>query len=156
MINFLNIRQKLFVLGKLSYEYIDNLKKENELALLRMKLKDLVSLNISSKCSLSKDKDKDFNKKNINRILEEEKDNKVIIDLLNMNFDEWIDVFTLKKSIENVPEFDGLEKTLKDISKMNDGDPEKKDGKYFSRFIFYLFNYQNYFKNKKGRSSKKK
>ena len=146
-------KKQKFILGKLSYEYIDNLKKENELALFRMKLKDLLSLNISSKCSLSKDKE--FNKKNINRILEEEKDNKVIIDLLNMNFDKWIDVFTLKTSIENVPEFDGFEKTLKDISEIKDEDSEKKDGKYFSRFIFYLFNYQNYFRNKKGRSSKK-
>ena len=145
-------KKQKFILGKLSYEYIDKLKKENELALFRMKLKDLLSFNISSKCSLSKDKE--FNKKNINRILEEEKDNKVIIDLLNMNFDKWIDVFTLKTSIENVPEFDGFEKTLKDISEIKDEDSEKKDGKYFSRFIFYLFNYQNYFKNKKGRSSK--
>jgi len=145
-------KKQKFILGKLSYEYIDKLKKENELALFQMKLKDLLSLNISSKCSLSKDKE--FNKKNINRILEEEKDNKVIIDLLNMNFDKWIDVFTLKTSIENVPEFDGFEKTLKDISEIKDEDSEKKDGKYFSRFIFYLFNYQNYFKNKKGRSSK--
>ena len=101
-------KKQKFILGKLSYEYIDKLKKENELALFQMKLKDLLSLNISSKCSLSKDKE--FNKKNINRILEEEKDNKVIIDLLNMNFDKWIDVFTLKTSIENVPEFDGFEK----------------------------------------------
>ncbi len=146
-------KKQKFILGKLSYEYIDKLKKENELALFQMKLKDLLSLNISSKCSLSKDKE--FNKKNINRILEEEKDNKVIIDLLNMNFDKWIDVFTLKTSIENVPEFDGLEETLNTIYKKNDKDSEKKDEKYFSRFIFYLFNYQNYFRNKKGRSSKK-
>ena len=146
-------KKQKFILGKLSYEYIDKLKKDNELALFQMKLKDLLSLNISSKCSLSKDKE--FNKKNINRILEEEKDNKVIIDLLNMNFDKWIDVFTLKTSIENVPEFDGFEKTLKDISEIKDEDSEKKDEKYFSRFIFYLFNYQNYFRNKKGRSSKK-
>ena len=144
-------KKQKFILGKLSYEYIDNLKKENELALFRMKLKDLLSFN--SKCSLSKDKE--FNKKNINRILEEEKDNKVIIDLLNMNFGDWIDVFTLKTSIENVPEFDGLEETLNTIYKKNDKDSEKKDEKYFSRFIFYLFNYQNYFRNKKGRSSKK-
>ena len=144
-------KKQKFILGKLRYEYIDNLKKENELALFRMKLKDLLSFNISSKCSLSKDKE--FNKKNINRILEEEKDNKVIIDLLNMNFGDWIDVFTLKTSIENVPEFDGLEEALNTIYKKNDKD--SKDEKYFSRFIFYLFNYQNYFRNKKGRSSKK-
>lgn len=34
-----------------------------------------------------------------------------------MNFDKWIDVFTLKTSIENVPEFDGLEEALNTIYK---------------------------------------
>jgi len=129
-------KKQKFLLGKLSYEYIDNLKKENELALFRMKLKDLLSFNISSKCSLSKDKE--FNKKNINRILEEEKDNKVIIDLLNMNFDKWIDVFTLKTSIENVPEFDGLEEALNTIYKKNDKDSKKKMKNIFQD-LFSIF-----------------
>ena len=35
-------KKQKFLLGKLSYEYIDNLKKENELALFRMKLRFVV------------------------------------------------------------------------------------------------------------------
>ena len=64
-----------------------------------------------------------------------------------MRFGDWIDVFTLKKKIEIEPKFKGLEKALKEIS-------DKNDEEYFSRFIFFLFNYKNYFQNKKGRRPK--
>ena len=138
-------KKEEFLLLNLSYEYIDILKKDNELALFKMKLKDLVSLDISSKYSLIEDKE--FNKKNINKILKEERDNEVLINLLNMRFGDWIDVFTLKKKIEIEPKFKGLEKALKEIS-------DKNDEEYFSRFIFFLFNYKNYFQNKKGRRPK--
>ena len=139
-------KEENFELLKLSYKkYIDKLKKKNELDLFKMKIKNLVSLETSSKYSINKDKD--FNKKSINKILEEEKDNKVLINLLNMSFGDWIDIFTLKNNIENSFKFNGLEEALKDIS-------DKNEEEYFSRFIFYLFNYQNYFYNKKGRRPK--
>ena len=105
----------------------------------------MVSLETNSK--YSSNKDKGFNKKNINKILILEKNNKVLIDLLNMSIGDRIDVFTLKTNIENFFEFKGIEEALKDIS-------DKNDDEYFSRFIFYLFNYQNYFHNKKGRNPK--
>ena len=140
-------KKEEFLLLNLSYEYIDILKKDNELALFKMKLKELVSLDISSKYSLIEDKE--FNKKNINKILKEERDNELLINLLNMTFGDWIDVFTLKKKIEIEPKFKGLEKALKEIS-------DKNDEEYFSRFIFFLFNYKNYFQNKKGRRPKTK
>ena len=138
-------KEENFELLKLSYEYIDKLKKKNEQDLFKRAIKDLVSLETSSK--YSSNKDKDFNKKNINKILILEKDNKALIDLLNISFGDWIDVFTLKTNIENSTEFKGIEEALKDIS-------DKNDDEYFSRFIFYLFNYQNYFHNKKGRKPK--
>ena len=140
-------KEENFELLKLSYEYIDKLKKKNEQDLFKRAIKDLVSLETSSK--YSSNKDKDFNKKNINKILILEKDNKALIDLLNISFGDWIDVFTLKTNIENSTEFKGIEEALKDIS-------DKNDDEYFSRFIFYLFNYQNYFNNKKGRKPKTK
>ena len=55
-----------------------------------------------------------------------------------MSFGDWINVFTLKDNIENSFKFKRLEEALKDIS-------DKNEEEYFSRFIFYLFNYQNYF-----------
>ena len=139
-------KEENFELLKLSYKkYIDKLKKKDELDLFKMKIKNFVSLETSSKYSVNRDKD--FNKKNINKILEEEKDNKELINLLNMSFGDWINVFTLKDNIENSFKFKRLEEALKDIS-------DKNDEEHFSRFIFYLFNYQNYFYNKKGRRPK--
>ena len=66
-----------------------------------------------------------------------------------MTFSQWIDVFTNK--IENSFDFDfnGLQNVLNNLY-------NNEDDEYFSRFIFYLFNYQNWFQNKKGRKPKRK
>ena len=120
-------KEENFELLKLSYEYIDKLKKKNEQDLFKKPIKDLVSLEISGKYSLNKGKD--FNKKNINKILILEKDNKILIDLLNMSFGDWIDVFTLKTKIENSIEFKRINEALKDIS-------DKNDEEYFT--IYFL------------------
>jgi len=138
-----------FELLKLDYgKYINNLKKENELDLFNMTLKDLASLEPSKK--YSSNKDPEFNKKTISNLLKEEEKNsdKIIEKFLNMRFGEWIDIFTLKNKIDNDFKFNGLHDSLESIS--NEFDEE-----YFSRFVFYLYNYKNWFKNKKGRNVKK-
>ncbi len=133
-----------FEFKNLSYEnYINNLKKENEIKLLNMPLKDFVSLKISSKYSLNLD----FNSQKMEKILSEEKNNQTLISLLSMTFGEWIDVFTFKKIINYNFEFNGLQDALIDLYK-------KEDDEYFSRFVFYLFNYKNWFRNIKPRKPK--
>ena len=135
-----------FELLKLNYEkYINNLKKENEIKLLNTQLKDVASFEISDKYN----KNKDFNKIQVNRILEQEKNNQIINNLLNMTFGEWIDIFTFKNKMDNNIEFFGIHNILRKISETSNND-------YFSRFIFYLFNYKRWFINKKGRSRKRK
>ena len=135
-----------FEFKKLSYEnYINNLKKDKEILLLNKPLKDFVSLEISSKHGLNFD----FNRQKMEKILEEEKDNQKLKFLLNMTFDEWIDIFTFKKKVDDDLEFNGLQDVLEDLY-------DKVDDEYFSRFIFYLFNYKNWFHNKKARKPKKK
>ena len=134
-----------FEFKKLSYEnYINNLKKDKEILLLNKPLKDFVSLEISSKHGLNFD----FNRQKMEKILEEEKDNQKLKFLLNMTFDEWIDIFTFKKKVDDDLEFNGLQDVLEDLY-------DKVDDEYFSRFIFYLFNYKNWFYNKKARKPKK-
>jgi len=119
-----------FELLKLNYEkYINNLKKENEIKLLNTQLKDVASFEISDKYN----KNKDFNKIQVNRILEQEKNNQIINNLLNMTFGEWIDIFTFKNKMDNNIEFFGIHNILIKISETSNND-------YFSRFIFYLFN----------------
>ena len=94
-----------FEFKKLSYEnYINNLKKDKEILLLNKPLKDFVSLEISSKHGLNFD----FNRQKMEKILEEEKDNQKLKFLLNMTFDEWIDIFTFKKKVDDDLKFNGL------------------------------------------------
>ena len=66
-----------------------------------------------------------------------------------MTFSEWIHVFTYKIENSFDLEFNWLQNVLNDLY-------NNEDDEYFSRFIFYLFNYQNWFQNKKGRKRKTK
>ena len=138
-------QQENFQFKNLSYEnYINNLKKDKEIQLLNKPLKDFVSLEISSKHGLNFD----FNRQKMEKILEEEKDNQKLKSILNMTFDEWIDIFTFKEKVDDDLEFNGLQDVLMDLY-------DKEDDEYFSRFIFYLFNYKNWFHYKKARKPKK-
>ena len=138
--------QENYEFKNLSYEnYVNNLKKVKEIILLNMPLKDLVSLDVSNKYASNAS----FNKEKMEKILEEEKDNTIINSILNMTFGEWIDVFTFKNEINYYFEFNELQDVLIDLY-------NKEDKEYFSRFIFYLFNYKNWFQNKKPRKPKKK
>ena len=136
--------QKNHEFKKLNYKiYIDNLKKDKEIILLNMPLKDFVSLEISGKyCS-----NFEFNKEKMKKILKDEKDNEKLNSLLNMTFGEWIDIFTFKKEIDL--KFNGLQQVLNDFYN------NKEDSEYFSRFIFYLFHYKNWFLKKKPRKPRK-
>ena len=140
-----NYESKIKLL-KLDYaKYVNNLKKEVELELLEKPLKDLISLDTSKR--YVKFSDKDWNKKIIAKILEKEKNNKEINNLLNMSFNEWIDIFTYKKDFEYNIQFDKLKNYLLKLT-------ENNDDEYITKFIFYLFNYKRWFINKKGRNLK--
>ena len=105
-------QQKDFEFKKLDYKKnVDTLKKDEEMKLFNMPLKDVVSLEISSKYSLTNDKD--TNKQKMKNLLEYEKDNKELIYLLNMKFGDWIDVFTFQKEINFNSKFNGIENILK-------------------------------------------
>ena len=139
--------EREIILLKLDYaKYINRLKKDVDLKLLNKPLKYIASLDISKK--YHKINDVCWNKKIIEKILEKEKDNKEINDLLNMSFNEWIDIFIYKKDWEYNIKYDKL-RTF--IGKMSEEDDEE----YFSRFIFYLYNYKRWFLNKLGRDRDK-
>ena len=144
-INIYKIKDKEnFKLYKLDFKkHINNLKKENEMKLFNMKLKDLASFEVSGKYRPKKDE----NMIEIKKILEQEKNNEIIINLLNMNYGDWIDIFTYKNQFDNDIDFNGLYNSLEKIE-------EKNNEEYLSRLIFYLFNYKRWFYNKKGRKSK--
>ena len=131
----------------LDYKNVNKLEKKFNIEILKTPLKDLISREISSRYR-NQEHNKGWNKKIIDNVLEKEKDNDKIISLLNMNFDKWIDIFTYKQNWEYNIEIKGIKSFLLKIQ-------EETDAQYFSKVIFYLFNFQKWFLNKKGRQQKK-
>ena len=115
-----------------------------------MKLKDLVSKDISSKYK-SKLNEKDYNKNIINKIIQNEDSSEKLMNLLNMTFNEWIDIFTYKIESEYNKEVNLLQQALDKINRKNDNDKV-----YLSKLIFYLYNYKRWFESKKGRNTNEK
>ena len=127
-------------------KYISNLKKDINLQMLDSPLREILSLDTSVK--YGKDK-KGHNKKIINSIIKESNNEKVK-NLLEMKLNDWIDnIFLFKENSENETKYKGLESTLLYIIK-NLEYPNDKD--YLKRFVFYLYNFSNWFRNKKGRN----
>ena len=141
-----NTKNKIELLYLDYKQYVERLKKDFDLELLNSKLKDFVSLNISEKyLSIT---NKEFNKNIIKDILEKEKENSTIINFLNMTFNDLIDIFLFKKTFNDYIKFGGFLEDLQTIA-------GKSDEEYFSKFILFSYNYENWFLNKKGRTRKK-
>ena len=140
-ITFLNLDYK---------KYINKLNISFEKELLSMKLKDLLSLDISSKYK----KKEDNNKATIETIEKEGEKiiNKDIADILKFILDitlcDWIDLFTGKKQIKNLFSVNGLSKNIDVIEKSFVGinevlnDFKEEDEKYLASFVLFFFNYE--------------
>ena len=154
------------VLSKLDYKIIENINQDNDLALFNMPLKDIFSKDTSSKFKKTKKDDctdKYYNKKILEKILENETDETVIF-ALNMTFVDWYDVFTYKKDIKDIInkydmnnnmniDIQKIESCLIKVDELLKKKLEKKKDE-FTLFTFYLFNYEGWFKNRKRRSKK--
>ena len=147
-INMYIDKKKYDSLLDLKYSYINNLKKDSDLVLLNTQLKDIISKNISSKYTL---KDKKWNEIIINKIIQNEKNDEKLMKLLNMTFNEWIDIFTYKIKSEYNKNVNLLQQALDKINKKNDFNKE-----YLSKWIFLLYNYKRWFESKKGRNINEK
>ncbi len=156
-------------LYKLNYKFVNQLNKEIDLKYLNMTLKKLVSMEITSKYKIiPSDANKTFIKSLINKTNETKEefgeDYDTILFVLNMTFREWLDMFTYKKNINDLKAQHkqlkniNYEKIENNISSLNNllEEMEKHDEKYFSFFIFYLYNYERWFSIKSGRKRKNK
>jgi len=155
-ITFLNLDYK---------KYINKLNISFEKELLSMKLKDLLSLDLSSKY---KDENKD-NNKDILKIIENKGEgiiNKDIADtlkaILDITFRDWLDLFTGKKQIKELYDvnelsikFDMIEKSFVGINGVLNNF-KKEDEKYFASFVLFFFNYERWFLIKTPRGVKNK
>ena len=99
-INSQNIKEKIKLL-RLDYKYINNLKKEDNIKVLNEQLRNIVSLETSSR--YANYQDKSWNKKMIKKILA--KNDEKINSLLNLSFSTWIDIFTYRQKWENNIQF---------------------------------------------------
>ena len=146
LIEYCKINVSKDLLG-LDYEYISNLKKDINVKMLDSSLKEILSLDTSSK--YGKD-NRENNKKIISAILEKESNNEKVKALLDMKFNDWIDnILLFKENTKDADKFNGLLSILSDlISKLQ----FPRDNYYLTRFLFYLFNFRSWFENKKGRN----
>ena len=169
--NILNMEKGKKLL-KLDYnKNVNKLKRDEDLKLINMPLKELFSKDISPKYNKN-EKEINHNKKIIDNILNmEENINDYDYEyntanfVLNIKFGDYIDIFTYKKSLEDLITEYGIEKTKINFDKINKniiGIKEileeiilkDKDIKYFLFFIFYLYNYVRWFCLKRGRQKK--
>ena len=135
---------------KLDYKLINRLKKEKEFEFLSMSLKDLFSKDISPKYNLGK-YSKDFNKK-LENILNN-KSNDTISFAFQMTLRDWLDIFTLKKSVKDIInesniiickniDSEKIEKSFVGIDKLLNEIKKKNDEEYLTHFLLFLYNYE--------------
>ena len=145
---------------KVKYEaYAESLKKDKNIEDLQMPIKGILSYDISPKY-LSLKKEKDYNKKKLESISKEYSNDKIINFVFNMKFVEWINIFLSKIKFKDLGDLDEAEcKELEDylpkVNNLLEEIKQKYDENYLSHFILYLYNFENWFYIKGGRTSKK-
>lgn len=104
----------------LDYKYANELKKSTNLELLEMSIKELLSKDITPKL---RSIDKNFNQILIQRIENQEEfveDYNTTMFALNMKFGDWIQLFTLKKSLIEISNFDDKIDIYRIVGNLND------------------------------------
>ena len=149
---------------KLDYKIVNRIKKELDLKFLDTPLKDLFSMNISSK-NIKKSKfNNAFNKNIIKYILNLKADDTINF-AFNITLRDWLDLFTFKKNVKDIMDSydlknynyidsDKIEKAIIGVDALLNKMALKNDNDYLSYFIFYLYNYERWFYIKKGRNQK--
>ena len=122
------------------------MKKDANIKLLDMRLKDVFSKKISSKF---KTIDKKSNALYIKKIMNEEKGYEIIMFFFNLKLKDWIDLFTMKNKIENFKNLSikcctEIKKKLPRLDILLNEILKENNEKYLSYFIFYLHNFENY------------
>ena len=154
LVQFINkILQRDKIIKDLNYKkYINQLKKDINIKYLNLCIKDLLSFEISPYKSFNVNSNKD----NIKKILEEEKNNEMLMYIFNMKFRDWIDIFTMKKEIKLINGYEIIKESLPKITDLFKDILIKNDIVYLRLFMLYLYNYEKWFIIKYSRCSKLK
>lgn len=144
---------------KIDYKkFVNNMKKKDNLKLLKTILKNVLSNDISSKYST---KEKDSNKKEIEKLLNQEKNKEIITFVFNLTFGDWLDFFTYKKEINDLDNSDNkirkeIEDNFERVDKLLEEMCNKNnyEDSYFSLYICLLYNFERWFFIKQERKKK--
>lgn len=150
-------------LVKLDYSLINEIKRESELNLLDKPLKEIFSLNISTKY---KAKSAKYNKLIIDKIINNElplnSDYQTKVFVLNITYGDFIECFTHKKNIEDLNNsfkninYENIKANFPFVESLLYELCNKNDSKYVCLFLFYLFNFKRYLLLKQVRERKDK
>ena len=139
---------------------VNETKKERNLEFLKMPLKDYLSIDISEKY---KTYSKNSNKKVIDEILKNEKDNEIIMFILNdLTLGDYIDIFLCKKELKdfgNIGEdkINSIMEKFKRVDALIEGlDQKKNENNYYSNYFYIFYNYERWFFIKIDRKERKK
>jgi hypothetical protein len=142
------IRKRNIKLRKVSNSIIGVSSREDNLDLIKLNMKDILSSPLSNN---HKRFDKNYNKKAIDFILNR-KDEKLISNL-NKSFEDVIRIYADDLTDKNFDSF----KTIKDdINLKEDSDLELEELEYIKTYKAYAKNYKETFMNIDGRSPRKK
>ena len=140
--------------------YAGKIKKDENLALLRKKIKEYLSNIISKK---NGDFPPDYNEKVIEKLLEDKKNKDIFSFIFNLTLDNWIQIFTYKKDLQyfninnqlseeklNIIE-NNLIKIDNIILKLNEFKKE-----YFHCFALIIYNIKEFFSKKERRERRER
>ncbi len=155
---------------KINYKYVNMLNRNFEFQLLSMKLKDLLSLEMSPKY-IKTIGEEHYNQQIIEVIEKRSEDNiennpyYTLNFVLNITYREWLNLFTGKKNLSELSNDYGFNKNLINFEKIeksfvgiNDllNTFQEDDDEFIAYFIFLFFNYERWFFIKKARNRKNK
>ena len=143
------IKKREIELKKVDNSLIEVSSKNDNLKLIKKKMKDILSGPLSNNY---KKIDKNYNKKAIEFILRG-KDEKLISNL-NISFEDVIRIYAGDLIDKDFDDFKTIEDDVKGIK--DDSDLELEEMEYIKTYIEYAKNYKKTYMNIKGRSSKKK
>lgn len=169
ILNKLNLPKhaSLSLIKDIDYKSIANKKRKNEnLALLNISIKKILSFNVSGRYRKIKNKDDkcltNYNKIIIEYLFEGGKNRNIFDFIFNkLNLEDWLDIFTRKKDLNDFPQIHSLnENEIKIVEEslvtldnyfeelFSEGDI------YFLCFILLIYNYKRYYLIKQERKAK--
>ena len=151
----INLKIKNIKLFKIDYDYINEIKRIKELKYLKMKLKDLFSLNNTKRIRKYKP---DYNKRIIDYIIDKDETIKFV---LNLTYNDFIELFLRKKNIEDITNdfnaesetinYEEIKKNIPPLEEFCYEILKKNDVEYTNFIIFFLFNFERALKLKQKR-----